>query len=62
MLNTPVRYCGNVMTSPGFKRSWKKRKSTRRNPTMSTTASARQLASTPALDIELAYEGQTFAL
>src|SRR6266498_135399 len=40
MLSTPVRYCGNVTTSPALKMSWKKRKSTSKNPTMRATASA----------------------
>jgi hypothetical protein len=40
MLNTPVRYCANVTASPALKMSWKKRKSTSKNPTMRATASA----------------------
>src|SRR6266498_2166231 len=40
MLSTPVRYCGNVTTSPALKMSWKKRKSTSKNPTMRATARA----------------------
>src|SRR6188472_912785 len=39
-LSKPVRYCGNVMTSPGLRTSWKNRKSTSKKPTMSVTASA----------------------
>ena len=40
MLSTPVRYCAKVTASPALKMSWKKRKSTRKNPTMRATASA----------------------
>src|SRR4249920_2994906 len=40
MLSTPVRYCANVTASPALKMSWKKRKSTSKNPTMRATASA----------------------
>ena len=38
MLRNPVRYCGIVMVSPGFKMSWKYKKSTNKNPTINVIA------------------------